>query len=57
MDDTYSVADVGEIVQAEGLGEAVQNFVDADNIEDPDLQHLFKEAKEALDAIESFLDI
>jgi hypothetical protein len=46
---------VADIVEMEGLGYAVQNYMSADQIKDQKLAALWKTAKDALDAIEAML--
>jgi len=51
----YSKSEVKEIVESEGLGYAVQDYMSADDINDPKLRKLWHNAKVALDALSSYL--
>lgn len=55
-EEKYSINDVCHLVDSEGLGYAIQDYLRADNIEDPELSKLWAEAKATLDKIEIFLD-
>jgi hypothetical protein len=50
-DEKYSIEQVADIVESEGLGYAIQHYMSADSIEDEDLARLWRIAKEALDQI------
>lgn len=47
--------EVKAIIEDEGLGYAVQSYMDEDSIEDPELAKAWKEARAALDKIEELL--
>lgn len=47
---------VGEVVNSEGLGYAVQFYMGADKIKDPVLAEKWKAAAEALRAIDAILE-
>lgn len=55
-DSKYTIADVADIVESEGLGYAVMDYMSAEKIEDEDLARLWRIAKEALDGIDAILD-
>jgi hypothetical protein len=55
MSKKYTVEEVAEIVQSEGLGYAVQNFLSASRIEDPELADKWRRARQLLDEIEDYL--
>lgn len=57
MEETYTIEEVVEIIDSDGLGHAVQHFIDADQIEDERLKILWQDARFSLDALDSFLDI
>ena len=46
-----SLQEVADIVEIEGLGYAVQSYLSADSIKDPEVSRLWHQAKTALDAI------
>lgn len=48
--------DVAAVVEAEGLGYAVQHYMSADRIANPKLRGLWKRAADALDAIDKILE-
>lgn len=54
--DMYSIQEVQEIVESEELGYAVQHYIDPTQVEDSTLRSLLATAKQALDAVEEFLD-
>lgn len=51
----YSIKQIAEIVNNEGLGYAVQNYLGADEIKDKALATEWKKAKDSLDIIEGML--
>ena len=53
--DLYTKEDQINIVENEGLGYAVQSYVDPDLIEDMYLRAIWRQAKELLDDIEEEL--
>lgn len=55
-DEKYSVEQVADIVNSEGLGYAVQHGLSADSIEDLRLAGLWATAKTALKAIGKILE-
>lgn len=55
-DEKYAVEQVLERVHIEGLDYAIQNWFEPEQIEDPKLAALWKQAKDALDAIEEIFD-
>ena len=50
-DKKLSIEEVADIINSEGLGYAVHGYLDADQIEDPELAKLWREADAALCAI------
>ncbi len=50
--DLYSVSEIQDMIDDDGLETAVRSSVNADFIEDTELKNLWNEAKVALDAIE-----
>lgn len=48
--------EVVDVVECEGLGYAVQDYMSADSIEDPGLAAAWQRAKDALDEINSILN-
>lgn len=52
----YTTEQVAGIVDCEGLGYAVTDYLGADSIEDPELARLWRQAKEALDEINEILE-
>jgi len=56
MSEKRSIQDVADIVEIEGLGYAVSNYLSAENIEEPELARQWKIAKEALTAIENIIE-
>lgn len=55
-DKKYTVDEVSSIVENEGLGYAVQDYMSSERIEDPKLAKLWEEAKYALDKIDFYLE-
>lgn len=55
MSKKLSTKKVAEIVEIEGLGYAVQHYMNGDSIKDSELSKLWDDAKEALDKIENIL--
>lgn len=51
----YSIEQVADIVNSEGLGYAVQHYMSADQIADPELKKQWGNAKVALSIIEMIL--
>ena len=43
---------VGDIIEMEGLSYAIQHYISADQIANPELRKAWQDAKQALDAIE-----
>lgn len=56
MAEKRSVEEVAAIVESEGLGYAVQDYMGADSIADPKLAKLWGEARDRLKAIEDHLE-
>lgn len=52
----YTNLQVYDIVESEGLGYAVQFYMDDKSIADKELAGYWKQAKEAMDNIQSILD-
>lgn len=52
----YTVAEIYEIVEQEGLGQAVNQYVSADRIADPVLSTLWEDTKALLEQIETYLE-
>jgi hypothetical protein len=52
----YSVQEVAEIVESEGLGYAITGYLDADKIEDETLRELWKQAADILGKIEKIIE-
>jgi len=51
-----TIEDLYDIVQNEGLGYAVSDYVNADTIEDDEMRKLWENASEALKKVEDALD-
>lgn len=51
-----TIEDLYDIVQNEGLGYAVADYVNPDTIEDDEMRKLWKEADEALKKVQRVLD-
>jgi hypothetical protein len=51
-----TIQDVVDIINTEGLGYAVQDYLNFDNIEDKELLKLWMVAQETLDAIEKYIE-
>lgn len=51
----YSIEQVADIVNSEGLGYAIQHYMSGDNIEDPELAKQWEKAKATLNIIEMIL--
>ena len=49
----YSVEEVAEIIEAEGIGYAVQEYLNPNSIEDEKLAKLWKQAQDILKEIET----
>ncbi|MEI2465168.1 hypothetical protein [Niallia taxi] len=52
----YSIQDVADIVDSEGLGYAITGYLSSANIEDDNLRELWIKAAEVLDKIEKTLE-
>lgn len=52
-----SIVEVIGIVDSEGLGYAVQDYLSHDDIADVDLADAWRRAKEALDEIDAILEV
>lgn len=50
-----SVEDVASIVEVEGLGYAIGEYIDAEGIDDKALAELWGEAQNALDEVKEYL--
>lgn len=55
-EEKYSIEQVADAVEGEGLGYALQTYLSADKIEDEDLARLWRIAKEAPDGIDAILN-
>jgi hypothetical protein len=55
MRDTYTIADVASIVEGEGLGYAIQHYLNPDKIEDEHLRQIWEEAYILLSEIDEIL--
>ena len=51
-----SIAEVNEIVEMEGLGYALEDYLNEDEIEDGKLAELWGEARGAIAAVREFLN-
>ena len=51
-----SVTEVREIVDDEGLGYAITDYLSSDSIEDEELSRLWQEARDAAEADERYLE-
>jgi hypothetical protein len=56
MSKGYSIQDLADIVEIEGLGYSISDYVNPDKIEDASLKKLWKKAQDALRAVQDFLD-
>ena len=56
MDKPLSLTQVADIVQSEGLGYAITNYLSADNISDPELRNLWDHAGRIMKNIEELLE-
>lgn len=52
---TYTIEEVAEIVESEGLACAVQEYISPKNIDDEELREAWAKAKEALAELEEIL--
>lgn len=52
----YSRQYVADVVMSEGLGYAIQHYMPSASIEDEQLAFFWKQASEALDAIDQILE-
>lgn len=52
-----SINDVLDIVDKEGLGYAVQDYLDKEEIDDDELYDLWEEAERALNALDRYLTL
>ncbi|MHA2064993.1 MAG: hypothetical protein ACXABY_11520 [Candidatus Thorarchaeota archaeon] len=52
----YSIQDVKDIIEMEGLGYALAHYVTAERIEDMALKHAWDVAQSAIRTIESILE-
>lgn len=55
MDELYSNAEVHALIENEGIGYAVQDYLRADRIQDEDLAQMWADARELLNCIEAYL--
>ena len=53
---SYNKDEVAEIIENEGLGYAVTEYMSSEHIEDPELATLWRIARAALQDIEDFLE-
>jgi len=56
MKEKKTIEDLYYIVENEGLGYAVADYVNADTIEDDEMRNLWKEAEEASKKVQRILD-
>lgn len=56
MRETYSVNDIKDIFDSEGIGYAIQSYLSIPSIEDAKLARLINSAKELLDEIETYVE-
>lgn len=54
--DNLKTRDVRRIIEADGIGYAVQDYINPNSVADEELARLIKTAKSALDAIDSYLE-
>ena len=52
----YSAEDLARIVESEGLGYAIQGYVNPEQIEDPILRAVWTNAQEAMEEIERWIE-
>lgn len=55
--DSYSNEDLIDIIDNEGLDYTILYYLNVNDIEDPTLRKLFKQAKDALEQIQEILGI
>ena len=55
MTKKYNDSQVADIIINEGLGYAVQHYLPADQIKNPELAKLWQQAEDALNSIEEIL--
>lgn len=51
-----TVAQVGEVIESEGLGYAIQSYLSADRIADHDLADMWERAANLLNEIEQYIE-
>jgi hypothetical protein len=51
-----SIKEVANICINEGLGYAIQHYLDPEDIEDPQLRKLWEEADQALKSVDAFFE-
>lgn len=56
LDDKYDLIAVAEIISREGLGYAVENYLDGSSIEDKYLSTCWQQAKKLLKEIETHIE-
>jgi hypothetical protein len=56
MEETYTIEEIVQIIESDGLGHAVQHNIDAESIEDGQLRLLWLDAKVALEKVEDYID-
>lgn len=52
----WTTLEVAHKADWEGLGDMIQNYLDADNIADPELAQLWDDAKDAMQRIDRILE-
>lgn len=52
----YTIEEIKDIVESEGLGYAIMEYVEAKKIEDPNLAELWRDAYDSLKGIEAILE-
>ena len=55
MSDKKKLDEVVDIIKAEGFGYAITNYTSSRNIADPKLAKLWLDARQALDAVDSYI--
>ncbi len=51
-----TISAINDIVESEGLGYAIQDYLNADRIADPDLSEMWAKAAEQLNEITAYLE-
>lgn len=53
----YTNEEIADVVESEGLGYAVQYYLNPELIEDDELKQKWQDAKDALDALTEYLNL